>query len=113
MYIEKINHTYYITDIKTRGEIQRTPLTSIFDLSALLPSGFISVSARNDVPSGWLVCDGTIYNIRDYPALFAVIGNTYGGDGITTFAVPNLKQKAVLGQDTTDVNYDELGELVP
>lgn len=37
-----------------------------------------------------LVCDGTIYNITDYPSLFGKLGTLYGGDGVTTFGVPNL-----------------------
>lgn len=40
-------------------------------------------------PGGWLLCDGSLHNVTDYPALFAVIGYTYGGAG-TQFAVPNL-----------------------
>ncbi|HNW97668.1 MAG TPA: tail fiber protein [Bacteroidales bacterium] len=47
-------------------------------------------------PSGWLSCEGQTLNITQYQALFALIGNTYGGDGRTTFAVPNLNGAAPL-----------------
>ena len=40
-------------------------------------------------PPGFVKCDGTIYPCTYYPALFSLIGNKYGGDGKTTFAVPN------------------------
>ncbi len=46
----------------------------------------------------WLVCDGTVYNISAYPALGTLLGNEYGGDGVTTFGVP------VCGGDITQPN---------
>ncbi len=39
---------------------------------------------------GWLYCNGQTLNITGYDALFALIGNQYGGDGTNTFAVPNM-----------------------
>ncbi|MGI3899880.1 MAG: phage tail protein [Janthinobacterium lividum] len=42
------------------------------------------------VPLGFLPCDGALYPISDYTILYALIGTTYGGDGASTFAVPNL-----------------------
>lgn len=41
-------------------------------------------------PDGWLLCAGGSYSIREYQTLYAVIGTIYGGDGQTTFKVPNL-----------------------
>lgn len=41
-------------------------------------------------PQGWASCNGAYLPIRAYPGLFSVIGTTYGGNGTTTFAVPNL-----------------------
>lgn len=41
-------------------------------------------------PSGWLECNGATLQISQYPELYAAIGTTYGGDGVTTFALPNL-----------------------
>lgn len=48
-------------------------------------------------PAGWLDCDGTVYNVADYPFLFTKIGNIYGGDGVNTFAVPNMSSKFATG----------------
>lgn len=42
------------------------------------------------IPLNWLPCDGRTLTIRDYPDLASLIGTTYGGDGATTFALPNI-----------------------
>lgn len=52
--------------------------------------GQIVLFPYNFVPYGWLKCDGTALNIRQYQALFALISNRFGGDGQNTFCVPNL-----------------------
>lgn len=54
------------------------------------------------VPEGWALCDGTVVNISDYQALFSLIGNTYGGDGRSNFALPDLRSKVPVG--TTAMN---------
>lgn len=46
----------------------------------------------NLVPGGWHECDGTLLNIADYQALFSLIGVEYGGDGFTTFALPDMRE---------------------
>ncbi len=56
----------------------------------------------SSIPAGWLLCDGTIYNIVDYPALAAILTNKYGGDGVTNFAVPDLQGRIPLGAGTGD-----------
>lgn len=48
-------------------------------------------------PPGWAPCDGTLLRIGDNPPLFQLIGNTYGGDGETTFALPDLRGRMVTG----------------
>lgn len=42
-------------------------------------------------PKGWALCDGRLLAITDFMALFSLIGNKYGGDARTTFALPNMK----------------------
>jgi microcystin-dependent protein len=44
----------------------------------------------NFVPRGWIPCDGRLLPIQQYTALFSILGVNYGGNGQTTFAVPNL-----------------------
>jgi microcystin-dependent protein len=48
-------------------------------------------------PSGWEPADGRMLKIIEYTNLYAVIGNTYGGDGQTTFALPDLRGRIVRG----------------
>jgi len=59
------------------------------DVDALI--GSIYLFPYNFAPSGWLSCEGQVLTITQYQALYALIGPTYGGDGRTTFALPNLK----------------------
>ena len=49
-------------------------------------------------PNGWQACDGSLLPISQYDALFALIGTTYGGDGQTTFAVPDLRGRVPIHQ---------------
>ena len=51
-------------------------------------------------PTGWQACDGSLLPISEYDALFALIGTTYGGDGQTTFAVPDLRGRLPIHQGT-------------
>ncbi|MFV3131417.1 phage tail protein, partial [Niveispirillum sp. KHB5.9] len=53
------------------------------------------------VPAGWLACDGSLHNIQQYQALYAIVGAMYGGDAKTTFATPNLYGRAVMGYSNT------------
>jgi microcystin-dependent protein len=59
--------------------------------------GEISIFAGNYAPQGWAICDGRTMQIIQYQALFAIIGNMYGGDGRTTFALPDLRGRSALG----------------
>lgn len=56
------------------------------------------------IPSDWLLCDGTEYNVTDYPDLYDVIGNTYGGTAGSTFKVPDYRECTLVGvgQNTTN-----------
>ena len=56
--------------------------------------GEIRMFGGNYAPIGWALCEGQLLPIEQNQALFAVIGTTYGGDGIRTFALPNLHGKA-------------------
>jgi microcystin-dependent protein len=47
-------------------------------------------------PMGWAFCDGALLSIADNDALFALLGTTYGGDGINTFALPDLRGRIPL-----------------
>ncbi|WP_027890998.1 phage tail protein [Calidithermus chliarophilus] len=53
--------------------------------------GEIRMFAGNFAPQGWAFCDGSILPINQYDVLFSLIGTTYGGDGQTDFALPDLR----------------------
>lgn len=62
--------------------------------------GEIKLFAGNFAPLGWATCSGQLLSIAQESALFALIGTTYGGDGITTFGLPDLRGRAIIGQGT-------------
>jgi microcystin-dependent protein len=59
--------------------------------------GLVLLAGFNFPPLGWLPCDGRLLPISGYDALFSLIGTTYGGDGQTTFALPDLQGRATVG----------------
>jgi microcystin-dependent protein len=62
--------------------------------------GEIRLFGGNFAPVGWALCNGTLLSIANNDALFSLIGTTYGGDGITTFALPDLRQRIGYSQGT-------------
>ena len=78
--------------------------------------GQVKIFAGVTAPAGHAFCDGSELIIADHPSLYAVIGHQFGGDGITTFALPDLRQRAVrgaefttsLGNDTAVLTVDNL-----
>lgn len=58
--------------------------------------GEIRMVAFNFAPRGWALCNGQLLSIRENQALFSLIGTTYGGDGRTTFALPDLRGRVPL-----------------
>ncbi|QWP75686.1 phage tail protein [Lysobacter sp. K5869] len=62
--------------------------------------GEIRMFGFGRAPIGWQACDGTVLSIAENDALFNLIGTTYGGDGISTFAVPDLQSRVPIHQGT-------------
>lgn len=60
--------------------------------------GEIKIFAGNFAPVDWLFCNGQLLSVQQYPALYAVIGNTYGGTPNVNFNLPNLQAYAPVGQ---------------
>ena len=54
--------------------------------------------AGNFAPAGWMFCEGQLLPISEYETLFNLIGTTYGGDGQSTFALPDLRGRIPLHQ---------------
>lgn len=58
--------------------------------------GEVQWFAGNYAPRGWAFCDGQILPISQYTALFSILGTTYGGDGRTTFALPDMRGRVAI-----------------
>jgi microcystin-dependent protein len=58
--------------------------------------GEIRIFAGNFAPAGWMFCEGQLLPISEYETLFNLIGTTYGGDGQSTFALPDLRGRLPL-----------------
>lgn len=74
--------------------------------------GELGIVAFNFAPRGWALCNGQILSISQNQALFSLLGTTYGGNGQTTFALPNLQSRLPIhaGQGVGLSNYN-LGEV--
>ena len=62
--------------------------------------GQIILFAGTFAPRGWALCEGQILPINQYQALFSILGTTYGGDGRTSFALPDLRGRAPVSSGT-------------
>lgn len=60
--------------------------------------GEVILFGGNFAPRGWALCDGQLLPISQYSALFSILGTTYGGDGRTTFALPDLRGRSAIHQ---------------
>ncbi|MCI4670603.1 MAG: tail fiber protein [Bacteroidia bacterium] len=63
--------------------------------------GEIRMFAGNFAPRGWALCNGSILPISQNSALFSILGTTYGGDGRTSFGLPDLRGRTVIGVGTS------------
>lgn len=88
------------------------PMRVVIALSGIFPStgggvsatflGQIGTFVGNFVPGGWAEADGRLLSIAENDALFSVIGTTYGGDGRSTFALPNLQGRLAVGANSAN-----------
>lgn len=62
--------------------------------------GEIRLFAFNFAPRGWALCDGQLLDIASHTALFSLLGTTYGGDGRTTFGLPDLRGRVAVHKGT-------------
>jgi microcystin-dependent protein len=93
------------------------PVTYMICVSGIYPSrdgggashdimGEVMPFAGNFVPRDYLPADGRLLSISQNTALFSLLGTTYGGDGMTTFALPDLRGRTIIGASS----FDPLGE---
>ena len=60
--------------------------------------GEIRLFAGNFAPAGWMLCEGQLLPISENDTMFNLIGTTYGGDGVSTFALPDLRGRVPVHQ---------------
>jgi microcystin-dependent protein len=73
--------------------------------------GEIRIFAGNFAPAGWAFCNGSILPISENTTLFQLIGTTYGGDGQSTFALPDLRGRAPIHQGSGGGSSYVIGQL--
>jgi len=59
--------------------------------------GMIAAFGFNFAPRGWVMCNGSLLGINANSALFALLGTNYGGDGVNTFGIPDLRGRTPIG----------------
>jgi microcystin-dependent protein len=69
--------------------------------------GEIRMTASPLVPEGWALCNGQTLQVNQYQLLFALIGTVYGGDGVNTFNLPDMRGRVPVSNGTskTGINY--------
>jgi hypothetical protein len=81
-------------NIISQASIQGTSI----NVAPLIPAGTITAWSGATAPTGWILADGAEINRTTYSELFAICGTTFGvGDGATTFLIPNLSGRTVVG----------------
>jgi microcystin-dependent protein len=70
--------------------------------------GTVKPFSFNYAPKGWAMCNGQLLAINQNQALFSLLGTTYGGNGQTTFALPNLQGRFAL---STDFSSYQMGQV--
>lgn len=75
--------------------------------------GEIKLFAGNFAPQGYAICDGSLLPITQNMALFSILGTTYGGNGVSTFALPDLRGRVPMGVGQgPGLTYRQLGDKV-
>jgi microcystin-dependent protein len=72
--------------------------------------GEIRMFGGSFAPAGWMTCDGQLLPISEYDTLFNLIGTTYGGDGQSTFALPNLAARTPIHMGSNGVSTYTLAD---
>src|SRR5947209_19120319 len=74
--------------------------------------GQIEIFSFNFAPKGWAQCNGQLLPVNQNQALFALLGTMYGGDGRTTFALPNLHRRVPIDSINSHTLCERAGETV-
>ena len=116
--------TSFVGGSQTQDTVQPTlALNYVIAVEGIFPSnggggtinepllGQVNLFAGNFAPDGWMYCDGSLLSIAGNTALFSLLGTTYGGDGQSTFALPDLRDAIPVGAGQSAFSSWTLGEL--
>lgn len=101
--------TYVYYNDGSSGQWVEMVTSGLPAIETVMPTGSVIQTARPSAPLGWMICDGSPLLVANYQVLFNAIGYTYGGSG-TTFYLPNLKGRVPIGMDSSQPEFDSLGE---
>ena len=101
-----------VENLETTSTNHTEEISNLNDtLTNLLPIGSVIPFAGSTIPEKWLECNGSAISRETYSELFNAIGVNYGvGDGLTTFNIPNLKEKIPVGHDPAGTEFDVIGK---
>ncbi|MDD3302287.1 MAG: tail fiber protein [Candidatus Gracilibacteria bacterium] len=95
--------------LQSNGETSAPTFENVSTIGGI--TGEIKIWTTGTPPTNWLICNGaSLLRAGTYASLFAIIGTTYGSVDGTHFNLPNLKGKVVVGYDSTQTEFDALGE---
>ncbi|RMD87199.1 MAG: tail fiber protein [Calditrichaeota bacterium] len=117
-YVDSDGNQHYVLKIATINRTATAAITSsmVSDLRKSYTTGGLAIPVgtilafANTAPPGFLLCDGSLKLVNDYPDLASYLGTTYGGDGVNNFGLPNLKGRAIFGVDPADTLFDTIGK---
>jgi microcystin-dependent protein len=102
----------YVDGVTSAIQTQLNTLTGSIASIVTVPTGVISQFAGDaaDVPTGWLLCDGSTFSSTTYSTLATLLADKYGTHLGTDYYLPNLKGKIPVGLDASQTEFDTLGE---
>ena len=95
----------------TSGRAAATADGAVSTASGGVPVGSVVLWPAPAPPTDWLTCDGASLLRSAYPALFTVLGTTYGAADATHFSLPDYRGRVPVGLNAADTDFDTLGEI--
>lgn len=104
-YAKTVDRAAHVTMADTAASVGSAGLFGIAIGTVMIYGG-----DGTNLPNGWLLCNGSTFDQSTYPALFNLIGNTYGTAPSGQFRVPDFKGRGPMGQDASQTEFDALGQ---
>lgn len=116
-YVIKVKEDVYVEDVRNLDVYANNLQKTFEDAAKHMSSGILGGISfwPNDLsklPITYKVCNGQTLNISEYPQLFEIIGTRYGGNGTTTFNLPNIEGYTLVGLNDGDTEFGTLGNKI-